>query len=271
MLSLELPRLLPLLGTAFLLALVAVPLASYGMRVLHRLAPPNRAPRARWRPYHSLVVVLAGLAAALPVAAWRPPDDGLYVLLVSGLVLCCAALMAVLRARRAQPDGWAAQGFPAGGRLRPAGAALAAYVLCYPLVFGVGILSSQLAQACGVELPPQEVATHLLGLEGLRLALALVLGILVLPFLEELLFRGFLQPSLVRWTGTAGGIASTSLLFALLHGLTAFAPIFVLSLLLGAVRQRTGRLDAAWAVHALHNGWMLFLLLRFPDVVGGNS
>lgn len=258
------------LGMALAVLLLAVPLAVLGLRCLDRLAPPSRAPRARWRVGESLGV-MALMFAGLVAGALLPPGDGLFLLLASALILGSVCSLAALVARRAQPDGWAALGFPPGERSRAALAAFAAYLLCYPLVFGVGVLSARLAEAFGVQLPPQEVTTALLELDGARLVLALLLGTLVQPLLEELLFRGFLQPALVGLAGVGGGIVATSFCFALLHGLTAFAPIFVLSLVLGAVRQRTGRLDAAWAVHALHNGWMLILLFRFPEVVQSSS
>ena len=83
----------------------------------------------------------------------------------------------------------------------------------------------------------------------------------------ELLFRGFLLPVLVRYLGTAWGIVGTSLLFGILHGVDFVVPITGLALLLGWVRLRTGRLAAAWTVHALHNGVTVVFLIFWPETL----
>ena len=86
-----------------------------------------------------------------------------------------------------------------------------------------------------------------------------------MPLLEEVLFRGFLQPLLVQNFRDKGGIVLTSALFAVMHGTSAFLPIFGLSLILGAVMLRTQRLTAVWAIHALHNGLQVALLLSLES------
>jgi membrane protease YdiL (CAAX protease family) len=93
-----------------------------------------------------------------------------------------------------------------------------------------------------------------------------LLATLVVPFFEELLFRGFLQPFLVQNFHDRGGVVLTSLFFAMLHGGSAFGPIFVLSLLLGGIALRTRRLWASWAVHAVHNGLMIAVFLYNPEL-----
>jgi membrane protease YdiL (CAAX protease family) len=63
----------------------------------------------------------------------------------------------------------------------------------------------------------------------------------------------------------------TSVLFAGLHGGSAFLPIFGLSLVLGALMLRTGRLASVAVVHALHNGAMLVLVFLAPEVAGSSA
>jgi membrane protease YdiL (CAAX protease family) len=84
------------------------------------------------------------------------------------------------------------------------------------------------------------------------------------PLCEELAFRGFLMPVLVRSLGPPAGIVLSSLPFALLHGpqygwswrhvllITAAGAGF------GYVRYRTGSTTAATVVHAAYNS-TLFL------------
>jgi hypothetical protein len=79
------------------------------------------------------------------------------------------------------------------------------------------------------------------------------------PLCEELAFRGFLMPLLVRSLGPAAGIVLSALPFALLHGpqyawswrhvllITAAGVGF------GYARHRTGSTTAATVVHATYN------------------
>ncbi len=87
-----------------------------------------------------------------------------------------------------------------------------------------------------------------------------VFGIFVAPFTEEAVFRGLLFPALRQRTpgGAFGAAVLVSLLFALIHGnLMAFVPLFVLSLVLCWVMERTNSLLACVTVHALHNATSL--------------
>jgi len=79
------------------------------------------------------------------------------------------------------------------------------------------------------------------------------------PLSEELVFRGFLLPLLIRSFGTAGGVVICAIPFALLHGpqyawswrhliLLLFA-----SLVFGITRIRTGSTAASALVHSTYN------------------
>jgi membrane protease YdiL (CAAX protease family) len=135
------------------------------------------------------------------------------------------------------------------------------YALFAPLLWGVLALWPLLAEELGLELEEQAVLTGILSIEGDELLVASILAVVVIPFFEELLFRGFLQGFLVRLLGGFAGVVVTSLAFALLHGLSATPPIFCLSLFLGWLQLRTGRLAAPWAAHACHNGLTLAYFL----------
>lgn len=81
----------------------------------------------------------------------------------------------------------------------------------------------------------------------------LVIGVLV-PFAEEILFRGVVQTYLVRRVGAFVGIVASSLWFALLHiDLALFVPLFVIGLGLGFVRHRYDSLWGAVLLHAVNN------------------
>lgn len=97
----------------------------------------------------------------------------------------------------------------------------------------------------------------------------------VTPIFEELLFRGVLQTVCVgalppqvsearrRW----GGIVMASGLFALMHAGWSSPAIFVLSLGLGYLYERTGRLWPVVVMHAIFNATSITLSL----VTGGGG
>lgn len=90
----------------------------------------------------------------------------------------------------------------------------------------------------------------------------LVYAVVVGPAIEELGFRGWMQKSLIRGLGAAGGILTTSTLFALLHlwyahPAGAVVP-FGLALVWGGASCRFG---SVYAGVVLHGGWNLLLLL----------
>jgi membrane protease YdiL (CAAX protease family) len=93
-----------------------------------------------------------------------------------------------------------------------------------------------------------------------------VLGVTLAPICEEILFRGFLQPLLVRSLGAAGGILLASIPFGLLH-LQEYGNSWRHALLIslagasfGWMRYRTGSTKAAAVMHASYNS-VFFLLL----------
>jgi len=84
-------------------------------------------------------------------------------------------------------------------------------------------------------------------------------GVFIAPAAEEIAFRGFLYPSLRPWTGRILAAILTSIPFTLLHAQQvahAWAPlsmVFLVSLVLVAVRERTNSVAASAVVHACYN------------------
>jgi len=147
------------------------------------------------------------------------------------------------------------------GALRAVALGCAAWLLSVP-VLGLVSYAWQWVLGQWQDSPPsQEWVQQFELARGGPQVLAILFGVLVLPFLEEVLFRGFMQALLSGWLGALPGLTLTALLFAWLHGLAVFLPVFVLALLLGEVRRRTGSLWASFAVHGFHNGLQLALLV----------
>lgn len=93
--------------------------------------------------------------------------------------------------------------------------------------------------------------------------------IAIVPLLEELLFRGFLQTWLRQHFGRLPAIFGTSWIFALFHfsktqgltNITLIGSLFVLSCYLGFLRERQGSIWASIALHSFFNGVSLWILL----------
>ncbi len=127
-------------------------------------------------------------------------------------------------------------------------------------LFLVGIVLAALIQLASNFLPvPKDLPVDSFFRTPLDAWMVALFGSFVAPAFEELAFRGFLYPALRRWTGMVGAAVLTSLPFALLHAQQvghAFSPllmVFIVSLALTAVRQRTGSVAASALVHATYN------------------
>ena len=84
-------------------------------------------------------------------------------------------------------------------------------------------------------------------------ALSFVHHCIAAPVVEELVFRGAIQ-QLAQPLGRWQAAALQAVLFAVQHGGAAgIAYALVLGVLLGTIRQRTGRVWPGWALHTVNN------------------
>jgi membrane protease YdiL (CAAX protease family) len=103
------------------------------------------------------------------------------------------------------------------------------------------------------------------------LILVAIFGTTIGPLCEELAFRGFLQPLVVRSAGAAGGIGITAALFGFLHFWEYGAEwrnaleIAIAGAAFGYVRHRSGSTRAATIMHAAFNG-LSFVALFWQGV-----
>lgn len=250
--------------------LALTPLAAL---VVRRLVAERRVLFARWRFMHLFAVVLLTLASAtLAGAALAALALDLHELLLGQLAtavgLGVAGLAVARLAQRLDPAGLASLGLARSGNLRATVAGLGAYLLCAPALVGAMLCWPWLYERLGGTWVQQPIVTRIGELDAFGIAAMAVMAVLLQPLLEELLFRSFVQPLLAQNLGDRGGIVLTSLLFAGLHGGSAFLPVFGLSLLLGALMLRTQRLAAVAVVHAVHNGVMLGLVFVAPPLEG---
>ncbi len=149
--------------------------------------------------------------------------------------------------------------------LRDIGFGAMTWLVSYPIVVLIsllaGFISLQLWGVRGIEQLAVKQLLKFLDKPVLFVFLALSVVLLV-PFMEELLFRGFFQTWLKRYMNRGWAIVITSLLFSLVH----FAPsqkfgnfelilsLFVLSSYLGFIYERQRTIWAPVGLHLTFNG-----------------
>jgi membrane protease YdiL (CAAX protease family) len=83
--------------------------------------------------------------------------------------------------------------------------------------------------------------------------LVALLAVVAAPICEEILFRGMLFPGLLRSVPRFVAIVWSALLFAVVHPVAGWPPVFLLGIATAATFSRTAFLPAAMALHAAYN------------------
>ncbi len=108
------------------------------------------------------------------------------------------------------------------------------------------------------------------------IAIFAIFGIAIAPFLEEILFRGFLFRVLEKTAGVTAAVRVTAVLFALLHvpqlwgSWAGMLLIFAVGFILSTLRARTGSLIPTVIVHTAYNG-MLFFAFAVGSLFQGSA
>jgi membrane protease YdiL (CAAX protease family) len=134
-----------------------------------------------------------------------------------------------------------------------------------------GFVINLISGYCGQAPEMQDVVRWVLEEKSIFILASLIFfGIVVAPIIEEIMFRGFLQPVLKNSFGGRYAIAVTASLFAAVHmDMFAFLQIFILGMLLGYLYEKTQTLIASIVVHILHNSLTLVFLLYFKYYLKG--
>jgi membrane protease YdiL (CAAX protease family) len=139
------------------------------------------------------------------------------------------------------------------------------YCVALPIVVIVSLINQQIWQGNGGSNPLLQLALESQDL--VALGILFVTAAICAPFFEELLFRGFLLPSLTRYLPVWGAILASSLLFAIAHlSLSEIFPLTALGIVLGVVYTRSRNLLTSMLVHALWNSGTLMSLF----ILGSN-
>jgi membrane protease YdiL (CAAX protease family) len=201
--------------------------------------------------------------------AWLATTTGqfIFVCLAEGLVIAIIALF--LRQRR---NGLQALGFHRRPAVRDVALALLGFVTYFIVLIAATALASKLLHIDVNQ--KQELGFDAVNSTPDKL-MAFASLVLLPPFVEEVLFRGFLFTGLRRRASFITTTIFVSLVFASLHlleggdqGVLWIAGIdtFILSLVLCYLREKTGNLWASILVHALKNS----LAFIFLYLVGTN-
>jgi membrane protease YdiL (CAAX protease family) len=168
-----------------------------------------------------------------------------YLLMASGGI---AVLWWSLRPFRPIPEGMfriklSGRGFLWG---------LGGYFVALPLMLLVSLLNQQIWQGQGGSNPLLQ--TVLEEQDPVALLVFFLTAAVAAPLFEEVLFRGFLLPSLTRVLPVWGAIVLSSFVFAAAHlSLSEVLPLTVLGMILGLVYTRSRNLLSPMVLHSAWN------------------
>ena len=240
-------------------------------------SPPVEKPQ--WRVWEFIVVMavlilaatllsalIGGLSGAEPESRRAGPVHLVIVVLAD--LAACAYAVYLIRSRFNQgPEviGWTGRNL-----WRNVGVGIVGYVCMLPLVVVAGTVSSQIARFVEQPVRPNPAITILAESGSLWavLLLAVVAG-LIIPIIEEFLFRGVLYGALRKRLGPAASIAISALVFSAFHlNLFFLLPIFVIGAVLAFVFEKTRSLVTCSVIHIIHNttsvAFVLFIRFVLP-------
>ena len=121
------------------------------------------------------------------------------------------------------------------------------------ILIGTTLVSITFTQVFGVE-----KQNPYINVPAEKLRIISILAIFLAPVVEEIFFRGFMQPALMKSLGTFGGICVTALIFGMSHSQyldysTALVAVTVIGLILGTTRYYTGSVIPGIIAHLLNN------------------
>ncbi len=133
------------------------------------------------------------------------------------------------------------------------------YLVAIPLVVIVSLANQYLWQGRGGSNPLLPIALN--GQDQIALICFYITAAIAAPIFEEIMFRGFLLPSLTRYLPMNGAIVLSSFIFAIAHlSLSEVLPLMVLGMILGLVYTRSRNLLSPMLLHSLWNSGTLITL-----------
>jgi len=202
--------------------------------------------------------VFLGLVATGLLVRFAPeaPRQSAAMLVIPSLIAAAGAIGWIWLATR----GKARFGWRMGRSWRQIAVGLAAAGVCSPIALGVYQLIERFSNRGPTEHPMVPILATAPGWQTKLLLVAV--ACVVVPVLEETLFRGVLYRALRRhWSFTPAAIAS-GLVFSVSHlNPTAVIPYLLLGILFAYLYERTGSLLAPAVAHGAFNAYTLVVVL----------
>jgi membrane protease YdiL (CAAX protease family) len=217
-----------------------------------------------------IVEAPTGVEVPADQPAEMSPEELVRTSLLDSLAKVVGTAVCFWLAIRAFDGGLAAFLFGRSGGPRAAAWGVAMGIAALPLCYLAHAATLLIFQAIRPDYEPDPHTTIQLLLtpgQSPWAVAALYLGAgFIAPLGEEVFFRGFLQTSLgnalrSRWIAILLASACFAAVHAQLHALPA---LFLLSVLMGFVYERTGSLLAPFLVHAIFNGKTLLWSMLWP-------
>lgn len=192
------------------------------------------------------VLQLSGLSFAATSSRGRALYSMIFYLLMS--VSGIAVLVGSIWTYRPLPKGWFQfklfDRWPVWG--------IGGYLVALPLMIAISALNQQIWRGQGGNNPLLQ--TVLQESDGVALLLFFLTAAVAAPLFEEILFRGFLLPSLTRYMPVWGAILLSSFIFASAHlSLSEVLPLTLLGAILAWVYVRSRNLLSPMLIHSLWN------------------
>lgn len=142
--------------------------------------------------------------------------------------------------------------------------AMFSWIIAMPMIFTIDIFIEIIMRFFTNEKFQDQIAVVYLrkaSNDTFLLVLTIFSIIVLIPFIEELLFRGLFQTWVKQYTSRTVGIFLSSILFAIFHlassqgiaNIEIFIVLFVFSLFLGFVYERQQSLFASISLHSIFN------------------
>ena len=215
------------------------------------------------------ILLPLGLGAFQQATGFNPAALGerakAFYILSNYLLLAAGGLVVLygsIRSFLPLPDGW----FQFKLRSNWVLWGIGGYFAALPLVILISLVNQKIWQGQGGSNPILPIALE--GKDNVAFAIFCVTAAIAAPIFEEILFRGFLLPSLTRYMPVWGAIVLSSFIFALAHlSLSEVLPLMVLGMVLGFVYSRSRNLLSSMLLHSLWNSGTLLSLF----VLGSGS
>ncbi len=220
------------------------------------------------------ILLGAGVVQGLsPKAADGNSQSNLAVLVVSMLTFHGVSIVLVNVFLRQHQISWReAFGFKTYRLGRALLFAAIVTLLVLPIALSLGQLSARILTALHQPVKMQEAVESLQAAGSISERFYFgIAAILVAPFVEEVIFRGILYPTIKQCGFPRLALWGTSLFFAATHAnLMTFLPLTFLALILTLLYETTDNLLAPVVTHSLFNATNFFWLLyqMGPPLVG---